>query len=109
MAGQLLDDKTVGTTGQQVGDAASSEIVRSKRFHSGFAGAFPQDVPDLLAAQTTKADAAGLVHVAEQRASARSAEPEPVFNGLPCPVWHVDESVLAAFASKDREVFTSCL
>jgi hypothetical protein len=41
-------------------------------FHASLIAAFLENVPDPLAAQATKADAAGFVHMAEQRASARS-------------------------------------
>jgi len=39
----------------------------------------------------------------EERASVRSAEPEPVFNCLPGPVRHLYESIFAALATVDRE------
>src|SRR2546425_10230032 len=58
---------------------------------------------DTLATQAMRADAAGLIHMAEQRASVRSAEPEPVSNCLPCPVWHIYQSVVAALATEDSE------
>jgi hypothetical protein len=65
VAGELLDDGDVGALRQEVRDAAPAEIVWSKRFHTSFAAVFLQNVPDPLATQTAKADAAGLIHVAE--------------------------------------------
>ena len=53
--------------------------------------------------KTTKADAAGLIHMAEQGASARSAQSEPVFNCLPCSVRHIYQPVFAAFAAEHGE------
>jgi hypothetical protein len=103
VAGELLDNEDVGPTSQEVRDATPAEIVRSEGFQTGFAAAFPQNAPDPLAAQATKADAAGLVYVTEQWASARSGESEPVPNCLFCPVWHVHESVLPSFATEDGE------
>jgi hypothetical protein len=62
VAGDLLDDEDVSALRRQVRDAVPPEIVRTKRFHTGFAAAFPQNVPDPLAAQATMADAAGFIY-----------------------------------------------
>ena len=109
MPGELLDDEDVRPLRQEVRYTASPQIVRSKRFDTGFVAAFLQDVPDPLAAQTTRADAAGLIHMAKERARMRAAELQPVSCCRPCPVRHIYESIFAALPPMTVSSFTSGL